>query len=87
MSIDFCINYANNINIYFVYWFFTMKDWLNFSNKTLVREIAIILVIKVVCLMVIKAIWFDSPTIPRDIDSQVAEHIAGVPSALQESSR
>lgn len=66
---------------------FHMKDWLNFSNKTLVREIAIILVIKLICLMLIKAIWFDAPTIPKDIDHQVAQHIAGMPSASQESSR
>lgn len=64
-----------------------MKTSPNLSNKKLVREIAIILVIKVICLMIIKAIWFDSPTIPKGIDDQVAEHIAGLPSASQESSR
>ncbi|KAA8734535.1 hypothetical protein F4V57_06145 [Acinetobacter qingfengensis] len=64
-----------------------MKDWLDFSNKKLVKEIAVILVIKVICLMGIKAIWFNSPTIPKGIDHQVAEHIAGLPSASQESSR
>lgn len=64
-----------------------MKDWLNLGHKTLVKEIALILVVKVICLMVIKAIWFDAPTIPKDLDHQVAQHIAGVPSASQESSR
>ncbi len=64
-----------------------MKDWSNVSNKRLVREIAIILVIKVICLMVIKVIWFDSPTIPHGIDNQVAEHITGVAPVTQESSR
>lgn len=64
-----------------------MKDWLDFSNKKLVREIAAILVIKVICLMVIKAIWFDAPTIPKGTEQQVAQHIAGMPSASQESSR
>lgn len=64
-----------------------MKGWLNLSNKNLVREIAVILVIKVICLLIIKAIWFDAPTIPKGMDDQVAQHIAGMPSASQESSR
>lgn len=64
-----------------------MKATSNFSNKKLVREIAIILTIKVICLMVIKSIWFDAPTIPMGIDDQVAQHIAGLPSASQESSQ
>lgn len=65
-----------------------MKDYKAHSNKKLVREIALILTIKVVCLLVIKAIWFDAPTIPKNIDHQVAQHIAGTPSAVpQESSR
>ncbi|WP_367880570.1 cytochrome oxidase putative small subunit CydP, partial [Acinetobacter seifertii] len=43
----------------------------------LVREITIILIIKVVLLLTIKHIWFDAPTIPKNFDNQVAEHIAG----------
>ena len=38
------------------------------SNKNLVREITLILIIKVIILMVIKNIWFDAPTIPKDFD-------------------
>lgn len=46
-------------------------------NAKLVREITIILIIKVVLLLTIKHIWFDTPTIPKNFDNQVAEHIAG----------
>ncbi|MDQ9035902.1 hypothetical protein RFH07_04595 [Acinetobacter seifertii] len=46
-------------------------------NTKLVREITIILIIKVVLLLTIKHIWFDAPTIPKNFDNQVAEHIAG----------
>ena len=46
-------------------------------NRRLIREITIILIIKVVLLMVIKHIWFDAPTIPKDFNNQVAERIAG----------
>ena len=55
------------------------------SNKNLVREITLILIIKVIILMVIKNIWFDAPTIPQNFDSQVAERIAGSPSQTQET--
>ena len=47
------------------------------SNKNLVREITLILIIKVAILMLIKHIWFDAPTIPKDFNNQVAERIAG----------
>ena len=46
-------------------------------NRRLIREITIILIIKVVLLMVVKHIWFDAPTIPKDFNNQVAERIAG----------
>ena len=46
-------------------------------NRRLIREITIILIIKVVLLMVIKHIWFDATTIPKDFNNQVAERIAG----------
>ena len=55
------------------------------SNKNLVREITLILIIKVIILMVIKNIWFDAPTIPKDIDNQIAERIAGSPSPTKET--
>ena len=46
-------------------------------NRKLIREITIILIIKVVILLVIKNIWFDAPTIPKDFNNEVAERIAG----------
>ncbi|WP_151797749.1 cytochrome oxidase putative small subunit CydP [Acinetobacter bereziniae] len=57
----------------------------NDLNHRLVREIAIILIIKIALLMTIKHIWFDAPTIPKDFDNQVAERIAGSPSQIKET--
>ena len=54
-------------------------------NRRLVREITIILIIKIVLLMTIKHIWFNAPTIPKDFDNQVAERIAGSPSQTKET--
>ncbi len=54
-------------------------------NQKLVREITIILIIKIVLLLTIKHIWFDAPTIPKNFDNQVAEHIAGSPSQIKET--
>ncbi|TCB48770.1 hypothetical protein E0H80_13900 [Acinetobacter sp. ANC 4779] len=54
-------------------------------NQKLVREITIILIIKIALLLTIKHIWFDTPTIPKNFDSQVAEHITGSPSQIQET--
>ena len=54
-------------------------------NRRLVREITIILIIKIVLLMTIKHIWFDAPTIPKNFDNQVAERIAGSPSQIKET--
>ncbi|KMV00500.1 hypothetical protein DCL20_12300 [Acinetobacter schindleri] len=54
-------------------------------NKKVVREITLILIIKVILLLTIKHIWFDAPTIPKNFDSQVAERIAGSPSQIKET--
>ena len=54
-------------------------------NRNVSREIAITLIIKVVILLTIKHIWFDAPTIPKNFDNQVAEHIAGSPSPIKET--
>lgn len=54
-------------------------------NRRFKREIAIILIIKVVILLTIKHIWFDAPTIPKDFDNQVAERIAGSSSHIKET--
>ncbi|OTG65119.1 cytochrome oxidase putative small subunit CydP [Acinetobacter silvestris] len=57
----------------------------NDINRRLVKEITIILIIKIVILLTIKHIWFDAPTIPKNFDNQVAEHIAGNPSQIKET--
>ena len=57
----------------------------NDLNHRLVREITIILIIKIVLLITIKHIWFDAPTIPKNFDNQVAERIAGSPSLIKET--
>lgn len=54
-------------------------------NRKLIREITIILIIKVVILLVIKNMWFDAPTIPKDFNNEVAERIAGDMSNNQET--
>ena len=54
-------------------------------NRQLVKEITIILIIKIVLLMTIKHIWFDAPTIPKNFDNQVAERVAGSPSQIKET--
>ncbi|WP_111892633.1 cytochrome oxidase putative small subunit CydP [Acinetobacter sp. MB5] len=55
------------------------------SDKRLVKEIIIILIIKVTILMLIKNIWFNSPTFPKNFDNQVAERIAGTPYPIKET--
>ena len=55
------------------------------SNRRIKIEIAVILIIKVAILMVIKNIWFDAPTIPKNFDNQVAERIAGSPIHIKET--
>ena len=62
-----------------------MKTSSQDPNRRLTWEIAIILIIKVVLLMVIKHIWFDAPTIPKDFNNEVAERIAGDMSKTQET--
>ena len=57
----------------------------NDLNRRLVKEITIILIIKIVLLLTIKHIWFDAPTIPKNFDNQVAERIAGSPSQTKET--
>ena len=62
-----------------------MKTSSQDPNRRLIREITIILIIKVVLLMVVKHIWFDAPTIPKDFNNEVAERIAGNMSNNQET--
>lgn len=54
-------------------------------NVRFKREIIAILIIKVIILLIIKHIWFDAPTIPKDFDNQVAERIAGNSSSIKET--
>ena len=62
-----------------------MKTSSQDPNRRLIQEIAIILIIKVAILMLIKNIWFDAPTIPKDFNNEVAERIAGDMSKTQET--
>jgi hypothetical protein len=55
------------------------------ANKNLVKEITFILIIKVIILIMIKNIWFDAPTIPKNFNSQAAERIAGGVSSIKET--
>ncbi|MFR0687986.1 cytochrome oxidase putative small subunit CydP [Enterobacterales bacterium AE_CKDN230030158-1A_HGKHYDSX7] len=43
----------------------------------LVRELAIILLIKLALLLVIKAVWFDQPTVPADGSRVTSQHLLG----------
>ena len=43
------------------------------------RELAVILVIKVIVLMTIKNVWFDQPTIPKHFEQSVEQRIIGQP--------
>lgn len=47
------------------------------KSHTIVREITLILIIKVILLLIIKHIWFDQPTIPKNFNHQVVERIVG----------
>ncbi|WP_159972938.1 cytochrome oxidase putative small subunit CydP [Pseudomonas sp. 8Z] len=47
----------------------------------LVREIAVILLIKLVLLLSIKAIWFSAPTSPTDGQPRAAAHLLGLPTS------
>lgn len=52
----------------------------------LVREIAVILMLKLTLLLGIKAIWFTEPTVPRDGQQRVESHLLGQPSAPSSTS-
>ncbi|MDO8698720.1 MAG: hypothetical protein A2Y50_10625 [Pseudomonadales bacterium RIFCSPLOWO2_12_59_9] len=47
----------------------------------LVRELAVILLIKLALLLTIKAIWFSAPTVPPEGTAQVAAHLLATPPA------
>lgn len=43
----------------------------------LVRELTVILLIKLALLLTIKAIWFDHPTVPADGSHVTSQHLLG----------
>lgn len=45
----------------------------------LVREIAVILLIKLTLLLSIRAVWFDEPTVPKDGQQRIEQHLFGQP--------
>ena len=47
----------------------------SFWRIPLAREIAAIVVVKVAVLLVIKSIWFDAPTVPRDGTQRISQHL------------
>ncbi|MBV2131956.1 hypothetical protein KRX52_03980 [Pseudomonas sp. MAP12] len=47
----------------------------------LVREIGIILLLKLVILLTIKAVWFSEPTVPANGSQRVGAHLLGTPPA------
>lgn len=61
-----------------------MKSNQNLDKK-LIRELALILILKLILLISIKLIWFDHPTTPKNFDHHAAEHIAGSLSSSKET--
>jgi hypothetical protein len=55
----------------------SLKDKLRMNKNRLVKEIAVILVIKLAVLLIIKTVWFDKPTIPKNYTSEVQQHLLG----------
>ncbi|WP_371863742.1 cytochrome oxidase putative small subunit CydP [Acinetobacter soli] len=49
------------------------------------RELTLILILKLILLISIKLIWFDHPTTPKNFDHHAAEHIAGSLSSSKET--
>lgn len=43
----------------------------------LVRELTVILLLKLAILLTIKAIWFDAPTVPENGSERVGAHLLG----------
>lgn len=52
----------------------------------LVRELTLVLIVKLVLLLGIKAIWFDAPTLPDDGTQRVAKRLLGHLPQYSESS-
>ncbi|MEQ7922629.1 cytochrome oxidase putative small subunit CydP [Xanthomonas sp. WHRI 1810A] len=56
-----------------------MPAHFDFLKKPLAREIAVILLIKLVLLMGIRSVWFDAPVAVKDDGAQVGQHLLGTP--------
>ena len=62
-----------------------MRGHFDFLKKPLAKEIAVILLIKLVLLMGIRSLWFDEPSVvAADGAAQVGQHLLGTPSAQPE---
>jgi len=51
----------------------------------LVRDLGIVLLLKLVLLLAIKAVWFSEPTLPENGGARVGEHLLGAPRASLQS--
>jgi len=49
----------------------------DFLKHRLAKEIGLILLVKLVLLLGIKTLWFDSPTVPVDGDVKTGQHLLG----------
>lgn len=54
-----------------------MAAHFDFLNKPLAKEIAVILLIKLVLLMGIRSLWFDEPDPVKDDSAKVGQHLLG----------
>lgn len=45
----------------------------------LVRELGIVLLIKLALLLTIKVVWFSAPTLPENGGARIDEHLLGTP--------
>lgn len=48
----------------------------------LVREMGVVLLLKLVILLAIKMVWFSEPTVPLDGSERVGAHLLGTPNSL-----
>lgn len=54
-----------------------MAARFDFLNKPLAKEIAVILLIKVVLLLGIRCLWFGAPDTVKDDSAKVGQHMLG----------
>lgn len=56
-------------------------------QRPLIRELAIILLLKLIILILIKTVWFDAPTVPQDGVNRVEKHLLGETAPLTRKAR